>query len=270
MSRSGAKMKVGFIQSLPAFGEIKKNVDNAVKRIEAAEADLIVLPELFSSGYQFTSKSEALKYSEEVSSGYGPARLIEAAKQKKVYIVAGFAERSGRKAYNSSMLVGPKGVIGVYRKAHLFWNEKKIFSPGDTPLEVYDIGKARVGMMICFDWVFPEVSRTLALKGADIIAQPSNLVLPYCPQAMITRSLENRVFSITANRVGGEERVKGSPVRFIGQSQIVAPDGTVLYRAKGVKEESKVVEIDVKAARRKKITPLNDIFKDRRKDLFEY
>lgn len=262
-------MKAGFIQTSPVFGRVRENVEDAVKRIKALDADLVVLPELFSTGYQFRTRAEALKLAEEAPGGYAVTRLIDIAREKKVYIVAGLAERVGGKVYNSSVLVGPRnGLVGTYRKAHLFWNEKKIFSAGDTAFDVYDIGKARVGMMICFDWIFPEAARTLALKGADIICQPSNLVLPYCPQAMITRSIENRVFSITANRVGSEERIKGRALKFIGQSQIVAPDGTVICRAGGRKAEGRSFEISVKEARRKNITPLNNVFTDRRIDLF--
>ena len=190
------------------------------------------------------------------------------AKAKGAFIVAGLAERVGKKAYNSAVLVGPKGLVGTYRKAHLFWDEKKIFARGDTPFKVYRAGKVRVGMMICFDWLFPEAARTLALLGADVICHPSNLVLPYCPAAMITRSLENRVFTITANRVGTEERVPGKKLKFIGSSQVTSPYGEVLVRAGSKKEEAASVEIDHLMARSKRITPLNDIFKDRRTDLF--
>ncbi len=261
-------MRVAFIQTEPVFGKIEDNVESAIKKIKRLDAGLIVLPELFSTGYQFRSKEELLRLSEDAKSGYAARRLIEAAKEKKAFIVAGLAEKEGKRAYNSSILVGPKGFMGLYRKAHLFWNEKKIFTAGDTPFRVYDLGRAKIGMMICFDWVFPEAARTLALKGADIICQPSNLVLPYCPQAMITRSIENRVFSITADRIGAEERIKGKALRFIGSSQIVSPAGKVLYRAGDKKEESKAVEIEPKEARDKNITPLNNLIRDRRKDLF--
>ncbi|MBI5826247.1 MAG: acyltransferase [Deltaproteobacteria bacterium] len=262
-------MKVAFLQTSPLFGKVRENVEKAVRRLNSIDAELVVLPELFSTGYQFRSKKEALGLSEDVTAGYATSRLIEAAKAGKMHIVAGIAERAGGRVYNSSVLVGPRGVVGVYRKAHLFWNEKKIFARGDTPLKVYNIGKARVGMMICFDWIFPEVARTLALKGADIICQPSNLVLPFCPQAMITRSIENRVFSITANRVGVERRVKGRALEFIGSSQIVSPAGTVIRRAGGRREEAGAADIEPRDARDKHITPLNHIMKDRRVDIFE-
>ena len=122
--------------------------------------------------------------------------------------------------------------------------------------------------MICFDWRFPETARTLALEGADIIAHPANLVLPHCPQAMVTRSLENRVFTITADRVGTENRIAGQTLRFMGQSQVVDPDGQVLYRAPEEEEDMKIVEIDISKARSKTINLRNDIFKDRREDLY--
>ncbi len=261
-------MKVACIQTSPVFGDIKKNVDDAVRKISRIDADLVVLPELFSTGYQFRDKKEALSLGEDAQTGYASTMLSDLAKKKKMHIVAGINERAGKKVYNSAVLVGPKGLSGLYRKGHLFWNEKKIFAPGDTELDVYDIGKAKIGLMVCFDWIFPEVARTLALRGADILCQPSNLVLPYCPQAMITRSIENRVYSIVANRVGTEERIKGVRLDFIGQSEVVSPDGAVLWRAGGRKEVSKVVEIDPRLARNKSITPMNNLFKDRREDLF--
>jgi Predicted amidohydrolase len=109
--------------------------------------------------------------------------------------------------------------------------EKNCFEKGDLPLKVFNIGSARVGVMICFDWRFPETARTLALSGADLIAHPSNLVLPHCPQSIITRCLENRIFIVTANRVGTEKRTPNNSLNFIGQSQVVDPDGNILCRA---------------------------------------
>ncbi|MBI5238483.1 MAG: acyltransferase [Deltaproteobacteria bacterium] len=262
-------MAAAFIQSNPRFGLIEENVEEAVKKMSGIRADIVVLPELFSTGYQFRSKAEALKYSENVPGGFAEKRLSQAARENRSYIVAGIAEKSGARAYNSAMLIGPNGLIAVYRKAHLFAGEKLLFSKGNTAFDVYDIGGVRIGMMICFDWFFPEAARTLALKGADIICHPSNLVLPYCPAAMLTRCLENRVFAITANRVGCEERVKGKPLNFIGQSQIVAPDGKVLYRASDSKEEARVIGIDIEKARNKNLNELNDIFKDRRPGLYK-
>lgn len=262
-------MRAAFFQTSPIFGKSETNVEKVLAKINSIDAHLIVLPELFNTGYQFKSKSEVFQLAEEVPKGWATQRLIEAAKKKRLFIVAGLAERYCGKFYNSSILVGPKGFIGIYRKMHLFWNEKRFFTIGNTPFKVYNIGTARIGMMICFDWLFPEAVRVLALKGADIICHPSNLVLPHCPQAMITRCLENRVFAITANRIGIEKRIKGQKLKFIGQSEIVAPNGRILCRASDNKEEIGIAEIDPRTAQNKSITPLNNIFKDRMKKFYK-
>ncbi|MFI5303338.1 MAG: nitrilase-related carbon-nitrogen hydrolase [Nitrospiria bacterium] len=261
-------LKIGFIQTQPQFGEKKANVDLAIESLSSADADLIVLPELFNSGYQFASKSEVAALAEEVPSGYTTRRLIKVAREKKMHIVAGIPERKGRHFYNSAVLVGPSGFIDVYRKIHLFYEEKLWFSAGNKQLKVYDIGKARIGMMICFDWLFPEVTHILALNGAEIICHPSNLVLPHCPQAMITRCLENRVFAITANRVGFEERDGKERLTFIGLSQVVSPKGEVLHRASGEKPGIQMVEINPMESRKKSINRYNHLFDDRRPEFY--
>jgi predicted amidohydrolase len=262
-------IRAGFVQTDPVFGRVDENVEAAVKEIEALGAGLVVLPELFSTGYQFCSKSEAMDLAEEIPGGPTTEALLDVASRTGTIIVAGLLEKDGARLFNSAVLVSPAGFVGLYRKAHLFWREKNIFTPGDTPFEVFEVGGVRIGMMICFDWYFPEVARTLSLLGAEVICHPANLVLPHCPQAMITRCLENRVYAITANRAGSEERRKGEPLRFIGQSQVVAPDGAVLYRAPDHGRDAAAVEIEPARARNKAATRLNDIFKDRRRDLFK-
>jgi predicted amidohydrolase len=123
-------------------------------------------------------------------------------------------------------------------------------------------GEAKLGILICFDWVFPEVSRALALEGAHILCHPSNLVLPFAQDAMKTRCIENRVFAVTANRIGSERRGSAA-LTFTGRSQIVGPAGEVLASASDRSESLRVVEVDVGAAADKNFTPNNHIFKDR-------
>ena len=236
--------------------------------LSGQSADLFVLPELFTTGYQFVSREEAIALAENIPDGKTSQALLQLAKKINAVIVAGIAEREGDAVYNSALIVGPDGFIGRYRKAHLFDTEKEIFQPGNIPFKVFDLGFARVGIMICFDWRFPETARTLALQGADIIAHPANLVLQHCPQAMITRSLENGLFTVTADRGGIEERILGQPLKFMGQSQVVDPLGNVLYRASLTEEEVHVVEIDIDLARNKYLNPNNHIFEDRRADLY--
>ena len=122
--------------------------------------------------------------------------------------------------------------------------------------------------MICFDWFYPEAARTLALQGADIIAHPSNLVLPHCPDSMVTRCLENRVFSVTANRIGSEARGGKDRLTFIGMSEVVSPRGHILHRASREAEDLTIVEIDPTEARTKAINSYNDLLRDRRPALY--
>ncbi len=262
-------MRVGFYQFEPVFGEVKRNLDRVADRLESHECDLMVLPELFATGYQFLSKDEVEALAEPVPDGPTTARLCELATRRSMHLVAGLLERSGERFYNSAVLVGPKGFLGVYRKAHLFFEETLFFTPGDTGFVVWDIGAARVGILVCFDWFYPEAARTLALRGADILCHPANLVLPYCPDAMVTRCLENRVFSVTANRIGTEARGQKKPLTYIGNSEIVDPRGHILYRASRDQEDLHMVDIDPHQARSKSLNPYNDLFRDRQSSLYE-
>lgn len=261
-------MKVGYFQFDPVFGDIKRNLDFVSEQLAQVECDLLVLPELFNTGYQFTSVKEAQSLSEEIPRGLTTSRLIELASARRMYLVAGLAERAGERLYNSAVLVGPKGLLAHYRKTHLFFEETLWFTPGDTGFPVHDIGPARVGLMVCFDWYYPESSRTLALKGADIIAHPSNLVLPHCPDAMITRCLENRVFAVTCNRIGSEERGGKKKLTYIGNSEVVGPTGEILARAKPDQVELRTVDIDPLQSRQKRVTSYNDLLADRRPELY--
>ncbi|HKR78540.1 MAG TPA: nitrilase-related carbon-nitrogen hydrolase, partial [Nitrospira sp.] len=114
----------------------------------------------------------------------------------------------------------------------------------------------------------PEAARALALKGADIICHPSNLVLPNCPDSMPVRCLENRVFAITSNRTGSEARHNKDRLTYIGSSEIVNPRGVILHRAPRDQEALCVVEIDPAEARDKSVTLYNDLLRDRREALY--
>jgi predicted amidohydrolase len=255
------------MQFSPLFGRKEENVERVINSLRGAKADLLVLPELFSTGYLFLNEEELRRSAETISDGLTVSKFLELAKKENTNLVFGIAEKADDKLFNSSVLVTAKGECFVYRKLHLFDREKNLFSPGDKELEVFDIGEAGIGMMICFDWIFPEVARSLALKGADIICHPSNLILPHCQDAMVTRCIENRVFAITSNRTGTEKRRK-EELTFTGRSQIVDPKGRVLAQASAEEEKLCIIEIDPLLAKDKKVTPNNHIFEDRRTDFY--
>lgn len=261
------KITAGFFQFAPVFGEVDANLQRVLAALENARADLIVLPELPFTGYSFRDRDELASMAEDPASSFITERLVDLCRKNDFHVVTGFAEKSGSGLFNSSLLLGPDGVAGVYRKMHLFNREFEYFDRGDTPLSVIDVRGIRVGMMICFDWVYPEAARILALGGADLLVHPSNLVLTYCQDAMVTRCLENCVYAITANRTGSEKRDFGE-VAFTGQSQITAPDGSILHRGPAEADEVFVVDIDPALSRDKRMTPGNDLLSDRRAEFY--
>jgi len=261
-------MKVGYYQFRPLFGKVRHNLDKVVRKLSGVNADLMVLPELAFTGYYFKDRSEVRALAEEPAKSATVAALTALCCSRKLHIVTGFAEKVRDRYYNSALLIGPQGLVHIYRKLHLFNMEKKWFDAGNIPLQVNRIGNVKVGLMVCFDWVFPEVTRVLALQGAEIICHPSNLVLDYCQQTMLTRCLENKVYAVTANRHGFDKRPHGN-LRFTGRSQIVAPGGTLLSKAASQRDELFIMDIDPGLARDKSITSRNEVLKDRRPEFYK-
>lgn len=256
-------MKIGYLQFTPVFGDIEANMAQISALLDDCHgADLLVLPELASTGYRFASRDEALTLSQPEDGEFVQFLAAQCASHG-FHLVAGFAELDGDRLFNSSVLVGARGVTGKYRKLHLFMDEKDIFEPGDLGLPVFDIGPCKVGMLVCFDWVFPEAWRALALAEADIICHPSNLVLPYAQQAVPVHAMLNRIFAVTCNRTGAEKDLV-----FTGQSIIANPSGEVLSRASTERPAVSIADVDLATARDKRITARNDVFRDRRCDVY--
>jgi len=263
------KYKVGLCQFRPELLNKVANINKMVSMVEGVEADLIVFPELATSGYVFASRQEIYNVADTFEGSETTEIFTKLAKKNDTTYVLGFPEVSGGELYNSAMLVNPDGSKHLYRKIHLFNEETLWFQPGDLGFEVvFAKSGVKVGMMICFDWIFPEAARTLMLRGASILVHCANLVLPWCQQAMLTRSLENRVFSVTCNRTGRE--VNGErDFYFTGTSQVVTPKGEILFRLDEVEEAVRVVEIEVLDADDKNITRYNNILRDRRGESYE-
>ncbi len=260
-------MIAGFYQFAPERARPDRNLPRIESALHAGPLDLLVCPELALTGYLFLRREELMELAEPVPGGPSSSRLSAASRETGAAVVVGMAERAGGQLYNSAALFTPDGGVVVYRKAHLFDTEMLVFDRAGATRRVATVGGVRVGIMVCYDWRFPETARTLALEGADLIAHPANLVHPHCQDAMITRSLENRVYSVTASRTGGEA-VDGTTVRFAGRSQIVSPTGERLAVADAEEECVRVAEIDPARSRDKRVTARNDIFADRRVDLY--
>jgi predicted amidohydrolase len=259
-------MRVALVQNHPEFGKKSENIDRLFALIDKTEADLYVLPELAYSGYQFVSPEDLAAVAEEADSPAIKA-FEEKARRRKAALVFGFPEKTSGGFYNSSLSVLPDGTRYLYRKTHLFYKEKLFFRPGDTGFFVFDFQGVKIGPAICFDWSFPESFRTLALLGADIIAHSSNLVMPYCQKANYCQALVNRVYIATANRIGTEYREEES-LTFTGESVLVSPRGEYLARADKDREEIIAADVDINLSRNKKINSFNDVFAERRPDMY--
>jgi len=244
-------MRVAVAQMEPKLAEKERNLDAALGLLgEAAQqsAQLLVLPECAIPGYMYDSAEEALPYAEEI-----PGPTTEAFEQEcarlGVHAITGLLERDGDALYNAAILVGPDGLIGSYRKTHLpFLGVDRFVTPGDS-LNVYDTAIGRIGLIICYDLRFPEVTRTLALHGADIVALPTNFPMAarlQCDVIAPARAAENRIYLLVANRVGKERWGE-----FCGLSQIVDPYGTRLAETDETTETLLVADVELEKARDK-------------------
>lgn len=259
-------MRLGILQCKPAIGEIEHNLAKIKNLIGKKSFDLAVLPELVTTGYNFAQRKELLDLARK-NQKRSLTFFADLAKAKDCAIVWGTAEVSRGKLYNAAYLTTPEGNHFVYRKAHLFYREKEIFDTGNTGFNVFSWRGVRIGIMICFDWIFPEAARTLALRGAQIIAHPSNLVMAYCQEAMVTRSRENRVFAATANRTGTETN-RFLSLTFTGKSQLTDVSGRRLLTFSPREESFRSVKVAPSEADTKNINGYNHLFDDRRPQLY--
>ena len=260
-------MRVAIVQYAPEYLQVEANLHRVEALIHGLSTDVVVLPELFASGYFFRSSQDAHAVAEPIPEGRTTQRMLQWAKHLQATIVGGLPEKAQDGYYNSAVVVTPEGIKGVYRKVHLYYEEKLHFKPGQSGFPVFECittqgTRYRLGVMICFDWYFPEAARTLALCGADLIAHPSNLVRKDCPRAMPIRALENHVYTATANRTGQESKGKET-LRFIGQSLLCDPSGEILTQASPTETVVLEATIDPQSARNRQITPYNDLFADR-------
>ncbi|MBF6073847.1 nitrilase family protein [Nocardia beijingensis] len=275
-------LRVAVVQFDPQVGveNLKANAAAVQERLlRAVEegANLVVLPELATTGYTFATREEAYAHAEVVPDGATVAGWVSFAAEHEVYLVGCLPELDGARLYDTAVLVGPEGFIGKYRKTHL-WNEEKLFfTPGDLGYPVFDTKVGRIGLLVCWDIWFPETARIVAQQGADIICIPTGWVWTppplydasgTCMAAYLTMTAAhvNNVFIATADRIG-TERTSG----FMGNSLIAGTNGWPIGRIAGPDEDTILyADIDVVQARTAPIwNQLNDLHRDRRTDLYD-
>lgn len=279
MTQRGEESLIGVacVQMGPIMAHKADNVAKTLHLIgQAADggATLIVLPELCNTGYMFETRDEAFELAEPVPDGDTCRAWMGIAAQRNVYLVAGITERDGQTLYNSSVVIGPQGFIGKFRKMHL-WNEENLFfEPGNLGYPVFRTPIGRIGTFICYDGWFPESYRLCAMQGADIVCIPTNWV-PIPGQDARREAManilcmaaahSNSLFVAAADRIGIE---RGQP--FIGQSLIVSYTGwPVGGPASKDKEEIIHARVNLADARRKRNwNEYNQVLRDRRTDVY--
>jgi len=262
-------MKLSVVQFTPKFGMKNENLGKILKYSSEIESDIIVFPELCTTGYFFQSKEESMSYAEEFE-GPAVASMQEISSRTEKILIFGFAERDGDDVYNSAAILMPEEEkSGVYRKTHLFYKERYCFAEGNSGYFVIDDKKRdiKIGTMICYDWRFPEASRSLGLLGADLIVCPSNLVTPVWPKVIPARAIENKVYFAVANRCG-TETARDETVKFNGQSGIWGYNGEIMTQAEQEDELVLTTEIEPSKTRDKSFNDINDIFGDRRPEYY--
>ena len=257
-------MRIAVAQTRGACGDTAANLDLLEDRARAARdagADLLVLPELFVTGYNTGAATAALA---EPVDGPSVARAAAIARDSGTALLFGVAERAGSAVYNAAILIDAAGtILGCYRKAHLYGEEKTRFSPGSgMPLTAH-LGGLRCGVLICYDVEFPEAVRDLALRGCQAVLVPTALPagMPEIPELLVrARAYENQIFVAYADRCGAEDGLA-----YEGRSCIVGPDGVALAAA-GAEEALLVADLDPEAIRTARLH--FDYLADRRPNLY--
>jgi predicted amidohydrolase len=239
-------VEVVVLQMSARAGDLTANLDRFAElvRAHAGGADLVVAPELVTSGYDLDVLARHGRELAEPLDGPTAARVSELAVQMGATLVLGMLERDGDVLYDTAVAVSPDGRVLPYRKSHLYPTELEVFAAG-TELVVAATPAGRLGMMICFEHAFPEVATALALRGAEILVIPSAVPVGY--EHLLTlrtraRAQDNQVFAVGCNLTGDG---------FCGRSLVADPRGDVIAEA-GVKETVFRATLDLAAIDRER------------------
>jgi len=260
-------ISIALVQPITYFGNVLQNVGHCETFIDRAgkeNVDLIVFPELYLSGYDlnFLKQSKCSLQSEAVQ------YITEIAKKNKIYVILPVALQEGSQLYNAAILITRNGdVEGIYRKVHLWSEEKKYFQAGNRyPVFQTDFGK--IGILICYDAGFPEASRMLALHGAELIVFPAAFAdTPIFRQRWNmyfgNRALENTCFVAAVNSIG----LNSNGERFCGNNLMYGPDGLRIAAGTDFEEQMEIVKINLDTVKEEKE---NSYLTDLRMDTYEY
>lgn len=271
MADEAKTMKIALIQFEGELGNVPANRDKAVKMIAEAAAngaDMVVLPELFSTGYHLnTIGPDIIELTESVD-GPTVAALQAAAREGNCYVVAGLSLYHDLPGvpYNSAVFINRDGSLqGTMDKVHLWALERFYFRAG-CEFPVFETEFGKVGIMICYDMGFPEAARMMALNGAELILCPS----AWCVEDkdiweinVPARALENTVFLAAVNRFGHE----GGDLYMHGGSMVCGPRGQKIAQLEEEREGILYVDLDMSLVAKNRV--MSPYLRDRRPDTYE-
>lgn len=274
------KANVALLQMRSAPLDVEENVVRSFRAIEEAaarDASVIVLPELFATGYLTDRLSLEAVAEDPLRPGPCLSAWQEFAREFHLTIIGGFAEKQGGGLFNSAVTIDPAGeIVSVYRKLHLFGSERDCFEPGDHGLPIVRVNGIMIGVVVCYDLRFPEVLRILALRGAELVAVPTAWVAGFdrttpadgrigqVDGAIVQANL-NQLYVACADQVGSSGRQS-----FLGRSVAISPFGEVLAGPASPSEEELMLfamdadEVERARHRGKGIDPLEN----RRTDVY--
>ncbi len=233
-------MKVGYIQ-YDVSHRREENFRVIQHHLEQSEADLVVLPELATCGYLFESRKALEKAAEPVPQGPATEFMAKLSGVHHCTIVFGLAEREGTAVYNTAVVVHQGRYVGKYRKIHLSDFEKQLFTPGNAN-GVFDLDGMKLGVQICFDLWFPEVTRQQIRQGASLLCALGNFGGETTCHIARTRAIESLTPLVLCNRVG-EESLPQLDADFLGKSSVIDAEGTQVITAPAHRETAGFCEI---------------------------
>jgi predicted amidohydrolase len=267
-------MKIAGVQTDVSFKDVEANLlqlENIMQSESTLGTELTIFPECYTTGYCFDSLDEARPFAETIP-GPTTQRIEDLCRRLKTSVVFGMLEASGNDVFNTAVLGGPDGLIGSYRKVHLpYLGVDRFTTPGDRPFEVFEVNGVRIGVLICYDGGFPEASRVLSLRGADLIVLPTNWPPggAYMAEFSINcRAMENGIYFAAVNRIGTENGFS-----FIGKSRICSPVGATMTSIDDASRGILRADIDPVVSRTKRIVRipgkhLIDRMADRRPEMY--
>jgi predicted amidohydrolase len=260
-------MRLAAFQMVARMGDVAANlamIAEAAAEASRRGAALLVCPELATTAY---GSGDLIRSLAEPADGPQVAAIARIAALNNITVVAGFAERVGERIYNSAVLAEPSSNRAIYRKCHLYGDyERRLFTPGDQPPRVVNLGELKAGILICYDVEFPEAVRYLVLAGAELVlvptAQPDTQDAPFIAEKIVpVRAFENGIAIVYADHAGSDERFA-----YAGRSCIALPDGTDGARASA--SGSAVIVADYESSNFALSRSANPYVADRRIDLF--